>query len=181
MEVGRVRVGLMVGCFLLWVPEHHGQVPEADHQEAEEFLEQCSAAEHREFDFWIGEWEVRDPSGGVAGHNTIERVANGCGLLEQWRGASGRTGVSLNWYEPRTGEWYQTWVGLGLYLRLSGGLEEGKMVLSGEREERRGAVLDRIVWTPREDGRVRQLWQLSRDGGGSWETVFDGFYARAGS
>lgn len=152
-----------------------------DSQVREEISEACSASEHREFDFWVGEWEVRDPSGQVVGHNTIERVANGCGLIERWRGVQGPTGVSLNWYEPRTGRWNQTWVGLGLYLRLTGGFEDGEMVLSGEREAERGRVRDRIVWTPLDDGRVRQRWQVSRDGGASWETVFDGTYGRSGS
>lgn len=173
----RAIIALAVGLSLCKVPGLRAQ--EAGSEIGEETLEACSATEHRQFDFWAGEWEVRNPSEQVVGHNKIERVANGCALIEHWRGVKGPSGVSLNWYEPRTGEWNQTWVGLGLYLRLSGGLDNGEMVLSGEREADGGRVMDRIVWTPLEDGRVRQLWQVSRDGGSGWETVFDGTYTRS--
>lgn len=151
---------------------------QADGGEGERVIEACAGPEHRQFDFWVGDWEVRNPDGEVAGTNVITAVASGCALNEYWRSARGPTGTSLNWYEPATEQWHQLWVGLGYYLRLSGGLEAGKMVLSGERESPEGAVIDRITWTPLEDGRVRQLWEMSRDGGRSWEVAFEGFYSR---
>ncbi|HSR42289.1 MAG TPA: hypothetical protein VLL48_08960 [Longimicrobiales bacterium] len=36
--------------------------------------------------------------------------------------------------------------------------------------------MDRITWTPLSGGRVEQRWDLSSDGGESWETVFRGIY-----
>ncbi len=69
-------------------------------------------------------------------------------------------------------------MGLGLYLRLSGGRQGESMVLSGERETPDGEVVDRITWSPLGHGEVRQLWEVSRDGGVSWSTVFDGTYRR---
>lgn len=153
-------------------------VSEMQADEAESIIDACSEFEHRQFDFWLGDFQVSDTTGSVVGTNRITRVANGCGLNEYWRGGNGNNGTSLNWYEPATGEWHQLWVGLGLYLRLSGGLENGSMVLSGARETPRGAVVDRISWTPLEDGRVRQHWEVSSDGGASWQTLFDGLYAR---
>ena len=38
--------------------------------------------------------------------------------------------------------------------------------------------IDRTTWTPLEDGRVRQHWESTTDGGKSWSTVFDGYYSR---
>jgi hypothetical protein len=40
-------------------------------------------------------------------------------------------------------------------------------------------TLQRIAWTPLPDGRVRQLWEASNDGGKAWATVFDGYYSKA--
>jgi hypothetical protein len=40
----------------------------------------CDAPAHREFDFWLGEWEVRTPDGKLAGTNRIEREHDGCVL-----------------------------------------------------------------------------------------------------
>ena len=48
-----------------------------------------AAAEHRQFDFWIGQWDVADPAGAFAGKNRITRVLSGCVLLEELTGAGG--------------------------------------------------------------------------------------------
>jgi hypothetical protein len=54
----------------------------------------CSSPEHRQFDFWLCEWEVRGPAGKVAGTNRITRAFGDCVLHEQYetgRGYSGST------------------------------------------------------------------------------------------
>lgn len=170
----RLAVGL--GAALLTPAVALGQQGQATGEES--ILEACSGSEHRQFDFWLGDWEVTDTTGTVVGENRIARVSSGCGLLENWRGANGNEGTSLNWYEPQTGEWNQLWVGLGVYLRLTGGIEDGNMVLSGERQTPQGVVVDRITWSPLEDGRVRQVWEVSQDHGDTWQVLFDGTYAR---
>lgn len=139
--------------------------------------EACGSERHRDFDFWLGQWEVT-AGDSLVGHNTIRRVAGGCGLVESWRSTAGGTGTSVNFYDPTDGRWHQTWVGSGgSVLRLDGALRDGSMVLGGEREGGDGGtVIDRITWTPLEGGRVRQHWEVSGDGGESWRTVFDGYY-----
>lgn len=147
-------------------------------------FERCATPEHRQFDFWLGRWEVRDPDGEVVGHNEIRRVAGGCGLLEIWRGVEGGAGTSINAYEADLGRWTQRWVGTGSSLWLDGGIEkrpDGRsMVLAGTalRSTPRGPVLDRLSWTPLPDGRVRQVWETSPDGGETWEEIFVGLYVR---
>lgn len=140
----------------------------------------CAAEEHRHFDFWVGEWSVENPDGEEVGTNTISRISEGCALLEEWVSARGISGNSVNFYDPERESWNQVWVGgEGTILRLEGGLNaDGAMVLTGreEREIRRGRVLDRITWSPMSGGRVEQRWDLSSDGGESWETVFRGIY-----
>ena len=42
----------------------------------------------------------------------------------------------------------------------------------------RGTVLDRTTLTPRDDGTVRQLIEISSDGGDTWRVSFDGLYRR---
>ena len=36
----------------------------------------CQTVEHRQFDFWIGHWDVFVPSGKKAGQNRIEVIAD---------------------------------------------------------------------------------------------------------
>ncbi len=141
----------------------------------------CAAAEHRQFDFWIGEWDVTNPAGAVAGKNRITQVLNGCVLLEEWAGAGGGSGKSFNLYDARRKRWQQTWVdGNGGILELHGGLtSSGTMVLAGDQPAQGGGtVRNRITWTPRSATEVRQLWETSSDGGATWTTAFDGTYRK---
>lgn len=141
----------------------------------------CAAAEYRQFDFWLGSWEVTTPDGNVAGTNTIDSILNGCVLRENWSGVSGMTGTSYNTYDPHTGTWHQTWVDdRGGFLLLSGGIEEGSMILEGEMTDEQGSITHRITWTPVAVDEVRQLWESSRDGA-TWSFVFDGRYVRTGA
>lgn len=136
----------------------------------------CSGEPYRAFDFWIGEWVV-EGARGFAGHNTIERIAGGCGMVEEWKGRGGYVGRSINIYDPADEQWHQLWVdNSGLILRLSGGPYEGGMRLEGRTDG--DSRLHRITWAPLSDGRVRQHWQGSEDGGDTWSTLFDGYYAR---
>ncbi len=145
---------------------------------AQEQADACEGPEYREFDFWVGEWRVENADGGLAGTNRIERILGDCAVRESWEGAGGGKGFSYNIYDAQTGNWHQTWVDdRGRLLQLDGTLEDGKMVLSGERPGPDGSlVLHRISWEAIEGGRVRQIWAVSQDEGGSWRTVFDGMY-----
>lgn len=141
----------------------------------------CASVQHRQFDFWLGEWEVRNAAGKLAGENRITRVQGGCALLEEWRGAGGVTGMSLNIYDADRKRWHQTWVdNTGGLLVLDGEFSDGRMVLAGEAlsdDVPPRKTLQRITWTPQGDG-VRQVWETSADGGRTWTLVFDGRYAR---
>lgn len=139
----------------------------------------CTAAKHRQFDFWLGEWRVTNPANAFAGTNHLTRELDGCAVMERWTGAAGFRGWSINTYDPSTDLWYQHWVDEGgLNLLLSGRLQNGSMVISGERRTLAGAVLiDRITYTPLPGGHMRQLWELSFDLGQTFPTVlFDGHY-----
>lgn len=136
--------------------------------------------EARQFDFWVGEWEVTNPAGKLAGRSKIESIAGGAALLENWTGANaGFTGKSLNAYNPARKQWQQFWVGSdGGILELVGGLVEGRMILSAEHAVKGVRTIERITWTPNADGTVRQHWEQSVDGGRTWKTAFDGLYRK---
>ncbi len=138
----------------------------------------CTGPEYRQFDFWVGDWTVTVTDGRAAGTSHVERFADGCGVQEEWTSAGGSTGRSLNGYRAADGRWHQVWLGAdGIWLDLSGGLQDGAMVLEGRTTMGNGSVVrQRITWTPRDDGRVRQFWQQSADEGRTWEAAFDGLY-----
>lgn len=143
----------------------------------------CQSSEHRQFDFWVGNWDVFAASGKKVGENRIEAIADGCALLEQWAGNGGVVGKSLNIYDTTDRQWHQTWVDNGgTLLILAGKLVDRSMVMSmtgPSPTDPKTTVQQRITWTPASDGSVRQLWELSSDSGKSWTVLFDGRYVRA--
>ncbi|HEV2846669.1 MAG TPA: hypothetical protein VG477_17575 [Thermoanaerobaculia bacterium] len=138
----------------------------------------CTDPKFRQFDFWIGSWTVLNPGDQPIGTSEITRIAGGCAIHESWQGGGG--GMSLNFFDPADSSWNQVWVGPdGVILRLKGGFQEGAMVLSGDdRKGRNGTVRDRLRWTPQPDGGVLQEWELSADGGKTWQKTFSGRYRK---
>ncbi|GAB5379373.1 MAG: hypothetical protein Alis3KO_13600 [Aliiglaciecola sp.] len=140
----------------------------------------CDNTVYRQFDFWVGEWDVYTAQGQIAGKNTISKQLGNCILKEDYSTPSGYTGQSFNIYDRISGQWHQTWVdNTGLLLSLYGQLEGNAMVLQGKGKNPQGQdILHRITWTPVPDGSVRQHWESSTDEGKSWSTLFDGKYVK---
>lgn len=138
----------------------------------------CSSSAHRQFDFWIGEWDVATPQGAPAGTNRVERLLDGCALQEHWVASDGSKGTSLSSYDAATRLWRQTYVDdTGQVLVLEGEFKDGKMVLQGEKTLQKKGALQRISWQPMGD-KVRQRWDISQDDGRTWSLLFEGVYSR---
>ncbi len=137
----------------------------------------CSSEAHRQFDFWVGEWEVRSAANPAnVAYNSISLEQGGCVLVERYKSGPVFTGISLSFYVAPRKVWHQSWVdNQGGSLFGEGGLRDGSMVLESDA----GAnPFNRVTWTPNDDGTVRQHWQRSTDGQDTWTTVFDGTYTR---
>ena len=132
----------------------------------------CAAPEFRQFDFWVGYWDVYDAKGRQIANSLIEKVY-GCGIRENWRPFKGAGGGSLNIYVPETGKWEQFWIDSGGTRALFVGGWNGKsMVIEGKW----GGPLVRITYTANADGSVRQHGVQSTDEGKSWAPSFDLLY-----
>jgi len=139
----------------------------------------CCKPAFRQFDFWIGEWEVKDTSGQLLGTSSIVLAKGDCLIQEHWQGQSGVSGHSMNYYSSADSNWHQLWVGGdGTILDLSGGLEKGAMVLrSSAFKAKRGKMLrHQIQWIPQSDGTILQHWQLIDEQGQALQTLFYGVY-----
>ncbi len=127
--------------------------------------------EARQLDFWVGEWEVRDPRSRVVGHSSIQLILNDCVVLENWAGAFGGTGKSFNFWDQPHRRWQQTWVDdRGHVTEYTGQLVGGSMRYAAEGK--------RLTFSPLPGGRVRQLGESSGDGGKTWSVDYDLTYSR---
>lgn len=140
---------------------------------------------HR-LDFWVGEWDVYVGERKV-GTNRIEKILDGCAIMEHWAGAEGSEGRSLFYYSAPKDEWKQVWVTSNA-TRVAGlkektlieRFEDGGVRFQGRIPLPDGTeAIDRTTLTPLPDGTVRQLIEASMDGE-EWRTNFDAIYRPAG-
>jgi hypothetical protein len=110
----------------------------------------CTADSYRDFDFWLGDWNVVNASGVITGAtNRIVRDLDGCAVLENWTAANGSRGRSLNAYDRADGRWHQMWVAPSAFspLRIAGTKRNGVLEMSGVRVSPFGfSVVDTIRW-----------------------------------
>lgn len=138
---------------------------------------------YRQFDFWVGDWEVVTPAGKPVGKNRISKDENGFLITEKWTNAQGGTGTSINYYDRQADAWRQTWIDAqGNVIKYEGRFEDGAMRMQGQMQMADGRVgTTKMVLQPQSDGRVRQTIHQSFDQGKSWSVYFDGFYVPSAS
>jgi hypothetical protein len=140
---------------------------------------------HR-LDFWLGNWEVFEGDT-LVGTNRIEKLLDGCAILENWTDTSGGQGKSLFYYQRATATWKQVWV--TDQAGRPGGLKEKKLIetlsdgglrFQGEIPLAKGGhYLDRTTLTPLPGGLVRQVIEISKDDGRNWDKGFDAIYRKS--
>jgi hypothetical protein len=141
----------------------------------------ASDADARRFDFWVGEWSVRNALGQPVGESSIQRVSGGCAILENWTGGTGVVGKSLNFYNHDTHQWQQYWVGQqGDQVQFTTSEWRGPTLMFHAVTTQRGGarVQNRLSFTPVAADTVRQFSETSSDGGKTWTTQYDFLYAR---
>jgi hypothetical protein len=165
-------------------PEFTNLRKDGDFMSAVNGLKPCAAPEFRQFDFWLGEWDVTSADGTPLGRNRITLILGGCALQEQWTSASGNNGSSFTFFDPRSRKWHQFWIDDSGTAWLSydsgnnpatarGTFHDGIMELISDPATK---PMIRGTWRLLPDGRVRQAFELSNDSGATWTTGFEGFY-----
>ena len=149
-----------------------------------------SLPEARQFDFWIGEWDVTPfqappgPNAPLLGRNRIEMHLENCMILENWVGGGpgGGAGKSINFWDTNRSKWRQVWVADGGgSLDYAGEFKDGAMRFEGWTLAPNGArILQKLTFFPIHRDTVRQLFETSADSGRTWQPGFDGRYVRSG-
>jgi tetratricopeptide (TPR) repeat protein len=141
--------------------------------------------ENRQFDFWVGEWNVETTHGGnPVGNSKIELILGDCVVLENWSGMGGGSGKSFNVYNKNKKRWEQYWVdATGGMIHFFGGLKDGVMDYYTEDVEQPDGTMRRrhLQFFNLGPDKVRQFSQRSTDGGKTWTVEYDFTYIRKNS
>lgn len=134
----------------------------------------CTTPEYRQFDFWIGDWDVFERgTSRKAADVVVKTDLQGCAITEEYRDESGLLGKSTSSYDSRTKTWQQTWTtNHGELLVVHGTLRGGVMTLEGWLHSGTAESLVRAIWAPEPDG-VHHAAERSADGGKTWTSWFD--------
>ncbi len=136
----------------------------------------CAAPVYRQFDFWIGDWDAFDiaAAGPAVARTRVDRFLDGCVLLERYDGADGHDGESFSIFDASKKRWQQIWVtNGGQLLEITGGVENGAMILRGSYIARDGKNTAVIGTWKAVTGGVRETGVISTDGGKTWKPWFD--------
>lgn len=139
-------------------------------------------AHAREFDFWSGEWDVyATGTKNLVGHSIVQVISGGCALLENWEGGNS-SGKSINFIDPNTNKWKQSWAGSyanGNQEFVNGEYKDSAMHFEFETKDAQGKkIIGRFIFYNQGPNQVRQFSETSNDEGKTWTTNYDFTYIR---
>jgi hypothetical protein len=146
----------------------------------------CAAAEQKQLEFWVGEWDLTWPGekqGQIDhGTNSIHRLLDSCVVEENFSGGEAMhlRGMSVSIFDTRARRWKQTWVdNEGGYLDFAGEFKDGQMILARDAVRPEGTkVIQRMVFKNIATNEFDWSWEASTDGGKTWKVMWPIHYKR---
>ena len=149
----------------------------------------CSADKKaREFDFWIGEWDVYitgTPT--LVGHSLIQKISEGCAILENYTAVRNPyNGKSINYYDGEKKKWEQIWVGSSgveppasdVNRFFEGEYKDSAMHFTFKTTVQGKPAIGNFIFYNLGKDKVRQYQETSIDDGKTYQVVYDFTYLR---
>lgn len=156
-----------------------------DHKKFETIVSSAKSIENipeaQAFDFWVGEWEVFNPSNQKMGDSKIEKILKGGVILENWSGAAGFTGKSFNHYHIDSGKWIQYWVDQSssrIHYEGNFNQELNAIVFYAVTESKNDPPIRKLTFFDLSPDSVRQFSEVRSNGEAEWSTEYDFTYIR---
>ncbi len=145
----------------------------------------CSSAEAKQFDFWVGDWNLSwtaQDGKQKTGVNKISQLYGGCVIKEEFADpVGGFAGMSVSTYDVYAKKWKQTWVdNTGSYLDFVGEYRDGYMVLSRKMQKQGKEFIQRMRWYDIAANSLKWNWERSDDNGKTWTVIWKISYTRKG-
>lgn len=138
----------------------------------------CAAPEYRQFDYWLGEWDV-EANGAKVATSSIQLALDECVIFENYQTLRSYAGKSFSLYDSNTKKWQQRYVDTtGALHEYIGALEGDTMRFYWRYTANGKPVVQRMSYLREGPDKVRQLMEISTDGEKTWATNFDGLYVR---
>ncbi len=134
-----------------------------------------SSSDSTLFDFWVGNWELTwtNASGEIAhGTNHIVRILDNRVIQENFLSGDGKLkGMSLSVYNSQNKTWHQAWAdNTGSYFDFVGKAEGDKRIFMTKMKEVKGKkIIQRMVFYNIKKDTLTWDWEMSNDGGDSWQ------------
>lgn len=153
----------------------------------------CDSPEAREFDFWIGNWNIRQKILRQDGSwlelyakTSVSPALDGCILIEHWEGnvqffwegmqsVEAMKGLSVRSYDPNTGKWFIYWMDSRtphFGTPYTGNFREGTGEFFSEWETPQGQRMGRITFSDMTPDSVHWELAISSDEGQTWSTIW---------
>lgn len=143
----------------------------------------CAATENRQFDFWLGEWDVSNSgTTNLVAESSITLADQGCVILEYWRPFQGASGHSINGYDAIAKEWKQTWIdATGRITPYAGTMQDGTLFMDDRSNPSPPGVKfkkRRMNFRPIDANTVRQWGEGWDEAKQAWVVTWDLTYRR---
>jgi hypothetical protein len=136
------------------------------------------------FDFWVGDWDLTwttNDGKTAKATNRIVKILDGKVIQENFSFSSGQfKGTSISVYNPVKKTWHQAWADTqGGYFDLEGDVDGDKRIFKTKPQQQNGQqIIRRMVFYDIKPGSLKWDWELSRDGGATWQLQWRINYVR---
>lgn len=142
-----------------------------------------SLADSTLYDFWVGEWDATwTNSDGTksTGKNSIRKILDNRVIQENFSDMQGFKGTSISVYNSQRKTWHQAWAdNQGIYYNFLGEVEGDKRIFrTSTKQIGDKQITQRMVFYDITSNSMTWDWELSNDGGKTWQLQWRIFYKK---
>lgn len=139
----------------------------------------CATPEDRQFDFWVGEWDVMGTGHrALVAESTITLADEDCIVMENWRPFSSGHAHSISVYDHANRHWRQYYAGAGIAPTEYTGVLDAAGVLRFDIDG--SSPRKRMNYQRIDANTVRQWGEQYDEATHAWTTTWDLTYRRRG-